>query len=1345
MFRIGSVRPLLLAALLALRLAGAAGASDRARTKQSKDRSDIGVVRSSARLAPLSGTGSARAERTVVPTRRSAAGPRNLRVRGRIAYEPVGRSGFIGVDTMYIEVRDDDIGGHSVIWSGYTNSSGEFDTGVQDISDDDSEPDLYIYAETDSANVTVEDGDVLRENYSWVSDIVEDYTGFDYNFGTLVPEETGVGSELPAINAFDAIGRAHRMLQLTTTLDIPKVNVLWPSGDDFSYDYDGEIHLGANTYQTQRVLHQYAHHAEAAVGMAASASNGCAGDCQFCDKQTPSTEDFYCPTTPSVARSEGFAEWFTRAAHRDFETRYTNDDGEPHGIAGATELEWFPPEIYPNDPMNHVLDLSEARALCGADVQENANQVLITFAVFLEDLADDLADDHPWDGLNECTALGDFAVLRAYLLDNPTTPVDMIDQLIADNPSDLPELYSNAANISQVYASRFPPDTEPPGVVLSVDSSSHDPIGSPLPCIDLAWGSPLDDVTGACGYSVVWTTGEKGADPDFVEDIHGTCVEVTEGPFDVGENYISLRAIDCAGHWSEQTRTLGPFEVLDCNSNGLVDICDVNCFHGGYEGCFLGPDFCNFGACGLSEDCNDNLAPDECDIAAGESEDCNNNGVPDECEDMSHWGEVSGSWHDGSYWEEGVPPGENYHVCVRDREGDIGVFYEEGTHEIASLACDESFVLRSRSYVAPSAYLTINEGGYVGRDLRLDPIRNAVRLTLNDDLQVNGLLDLDGGEITGPGEVKTFGGMNVTDATKISVPLLDLLGPSTSSDRILISGGAIIHNDFGQTWEHTSDTDIIWQTSGKLVNDGVFRRTTGTGTATLGCRIENHGEFRVESGSVRWRGGSATDGDVVALPGTTFFLYCGGHDFLPDSSITAESIIFDGGNCGHTYIRGTYDVSDLTEKISSSGLTFTSEANIVNYAPNMRIGGLATFEPALGRTIEFDTFRGGSTTFINDDPITIGTMTLTDNGVMRTPATITIEDHLDWYPGTRFEGPGLTRVNGTMTLHSGNSVRSLTHRVMEIASAATFKSGLGISGDDSLLHVLPTGSIDFQVDGTLLNGTHVRNEGYMVKSGGSGVTQFQALFRNEGVLEVQTGTLRFYTYYSFDFEQTAGETRLSGGDLDIVGVRTLVFTGGQVVGDGTIAGPASCAGCTIAPSPLPAPQSVASLGEPADLPVGTLTMTGPLTLGENAVVELDVLSANPRTNDRVVVSGTATLAGELRIIADPGYVPQRGDVFTFLEHGTRNGQFDSLSAPPEFEIAYAANEVRVGWFQSADTDFDGDTDLLDFRDFQRCFAGSGNPPAPACPEGVDADLDNDGDVDLDDLALADLTQNTGPK
>jgi len=120
-----------------------------------------------------------------------------------------------------------------------------------------------------------------------------------------------------------------------------------------------------------------------------------------------------------------------------------------------------------------------------------------------------------------------------------------------------------------------------------------------------------------------------------------------------------------------------------------------------------------------------------------------------------------------------------------------------------------------------------------------------------------------------------------------------------------------------------------------------------------------------------------------------------------------------------------------------------------------------------------------------------------------------------------------------------------------------------------------------------------------------------------------------------------------------------------------------------------------------------------------------------------LVAGQLLLAGGF----DPSWftIDGGGDMFT------TGGSFEvsgTIGQPDAGGPVTGGGFELVGGFWAGvaralpgDFDGDGDVDLTDFVQFQLCFAGSNNPPAPTCPAGVNADLDADGDVDLGDFLI----------
>ena len=119
-------------------------------------------------------------------------------------------------------------------------------------------------------------------------------------------------------------------------------------------------------------------------------------------------------------------------------------------------------------------------------------------------------------------------------------------------------------------------------------------------------------------------------------------ITVTDGSFEMwvaggfdhtgGFNGIQLVYDDCNLNGVPDDQDVAEGTSNDCNQNVYPDECEP----GGEQDCnFNGyADLCDL-YFGTSEDCNDNDIPDDCDIDYGTSENCDGNDIPDECQDTS--------------------------------------------------------------------------------------------------------------------------------------------------------------------------------------------------------------------------------------------------------------------------------------------------------------------------------------------------------------------------------------------------------------------------------------------------------------------------------------------------------------------------------------------------------------------------------------------------------------------------------------------------------------------------------------------------------------------------------------
>jgi len=1288
----------------------------------------------------------------------AARGDLTLRFQGRIVYNrPTAVDGLCmnpptfsqeGVDFIWVEVMDQDDDWDDTIWSGRTNPDGTFDTGWFTWDDWGDTPDIYLRYECDTGIVNVQDGeDILESEWSWsnIDDYISDWEGSFYDFGTHTP---GDSAQMPALHIHNSITRGHRFLTSRGIATLPEVDVLWPSGDNASYsDYYQEIKVSTRRqWHDGTHLHEYGHHFmhhEAGTVDPDYCNDWCDGE-TTCTSGTDCENPGHCagcPETDHDALGEGFPNWMADLILRSWATDYTLSDGSDWVTLGPCDRN------------------QESLTTCCQDgLMHDGTDALITerfVGALFRDMEDATQDDHDTDGIMDSLCLGFDEIFQIIMLPSqPLSVEDFITHFRALYPEHEEDFWRTAYNVSPAYtdAALYAPDTLDPAAVTWADSPTHPlGVGGVMPCVTIEWLPPDDDVTGACAYSYDWNTDSANTFVDLTADTDVDLTEclprVTAEFFDLGEYYFHVRAQDCAltgRHWGPSA-VFGPFVIGDCNNNGILDVCEIACDASGANAtppCTtnIPPWICaGITGCGTAPDCNVNLVPDDCDIASGTSEDCNLNAVPDECENMFHWTGTSGSWHSDINWLEGEPPTSDSSVCIHE-SGDQTVTYSDGSLQIASLACSENLSIASDSY--PWADLTLHEASWVDGNMELS-VDNTV-LRVDDRLDIGGLFEWNGSNISyaaklvGLGVTYANGGVKLVDVVRLDGHLV-LDGHSTSitttGQVYFLGGSSVLEISPGSIYEHQGRGYALHGWTGDMFdNDGTFIASVDTGAHWINVFTDNSGLIHAQNGTLALRRGSSSTGAFLGDPGTMLEFSNGGHEFLPNSSIVADNVTFNGGNTVH----GTYDVTTATTHTEHS-LTFTSEANIISYGSAFYISsGTVNFDAIVGGNITFDTLSVGGTgygtaNFNSGDPVQVTNLVI-GPGTIQGPSTVSVSTHLTWGGSSgsaSFKGPGVVNVDGDMTI-AASSTNYLQNRVLNNAGHTTFLGRLSLASS-AVFNNLASGVIDIQNDGDVFPldaSSSFNNAGMLVKSAGVGTSTIAVDFSNSGIVEVQSGVLEFRGYTLAQQTQTAGRTVLNGGDLAFTNGAPYDIQGGQLTGAGTITGNVVNAGGRVEPG----------------LSIGRLVIDGTYTQRSASSLGIELDGSLHGEYDTLVCTGNVSLAGDLEVTLSQSFAPNHGDFFQIVQGGPVTGEFEHVGVtnlPPQMEVVvyYAPTTVTL-IVPPVDGDCDEDyvVGMGDHSAFVSCLAG------PQCVLGPDcdcADIDSDGDVDLGDLALLQVSF-TGP-
>jgi len=1058
------------------------------------------------------------------PDHRGSCPADQVQCVGRIVYtRPDGK--VVGADRIHVELRDIDPVGHEVMWSGTTDVRGFFDTGCvdADIDGDGSGPDLVLYYESQTDWVDVTDNSIGELTYWWDTGEIVDFVGSFHDFGTITPAAT---STHPAIHVFNTVTRVRRFVEEVGGHTPSKVQVEWPV-DEWTHYQDGpeEIHLqGQHQWNEDVVVHEYGHHFVHNYHTPPS-TNYCNG---LCDDNPP--EDCghcgWCPENATDAFNEGWPNWLADVMKRSMiqDDRYDFDDGEayvPFDYFWADAFEWV--------------------STCGVEPVGDFGDPVMTegfVAALLRDIEDDTQDDQDGDGVPDLLCLGAGPNLAVLVSDTPTTVTEFLSAFINRYPDEIDGLRPTAFNVGgAAYVSGFPADTQPPGVVTVLDSPTHPlGVGGGLSCITFEWDAASDDVSGATAYSYFLHQDPAGIEPDEGADpitLTDHCKLSARAPAGIlGDWYFSIKARDSSGKWSSQWSTFGPFEVIDCNGSGLLDICDIDCLHTGEPGGGI----CEFAIspcigepeCGtISLDCNENLQPDECDIAGGISEDCNNDGIPDECQPMKNYTGLANTppqsppadateWGDPRNWLNLDAPVDGDMACIRSGLPIPVVVFSDDSLRLESLSSEVDFgIVRLESWFPD---LELDAPSFIDGNLSVSGVST---LKVNDTLDVAGELNWSGGGILGPGNLNVYGGFDLNPPSRTEL---------RSAAKLSILGGAVDnHNSkyielydtsvftIGQpvTYTYNGDSLIFGGSATTTVDvDGTLIRASGAGRATINSGVVNDGLIHNLTGELFMGAGGTHSGNVLCEPGTLLSLWNGVYEWTPGSSLTAEDVTLSAGI--GTTIRGSVDIAGTLTVGSPSGanLTFTDEANVTSYGNDVFArAGIVRFESPAAPAVDIDSMTVGAGTIYCGNPYFDTGETFVMNtllfvcGTINGADPITINDSFTWGGGGSFFAGGDVTCFGPVTIQATSSQRNLS-RIFNNTAHATFLGQFAVSGAGRFNN-LATGTVDLQGDNTGLTGGQSTNAGTITKTAGTGRSTLAGM-TNNGLIHAQTGEIYFY-------------------------------------------------------------------------------------------------------------------------------------------------------------------------------------------------------------------------------------------
>lgn len=504
------------------------------------------------------------------------------------------------------------------------------------------------------------------------------------------------------------------------------------------------------------------------------------------------------------------------------------------------------------------------------------------------------------------------------------------------------------------------------------------------------------------------------------------------------------------------------------------------------------------------------------------------------------------------------------------------------------------------------------------------------------------------------GNSSTFTGSVINSGSLSARDGIEALNISTFAGGISNSGGTITASRYGI--DVSDITQYGGSAAGGVTNSGSISARTGifiTAVSTFAGGISNSGTIT-----------GAGEGIAVATnAGHGVTTFSGGISNSGTISVGAFGIQvfkasnFSGGISNSSQVTGgTVAIDVFGGSLFAGGITNSSGGTISGGNTGIVANGVSSFT---GGIINTGTIAGAS---LGIDVTSVTHFGTSAAGGITNSGRISAG-------GTGIEVTGVSTFIGGIT-NTGTIIGAVGILVQTTPSVSVFDSGtiigssgtaISFAGGTNTLTLGPTWSITGQVIGA--GSDTLQFAGNVTGTANLNLTQIDTQFTGFSDFAVVSGTWDVSGTDSHNWSVTDGT--LEVGDAanpgTSIGGAVTVGSGGTLMGHGTIGGNVmNIAGGIVAPGGT----------------IGTLTVGGNYTQGASSTLSIEV---SPTAASKLLVGGSASLAGTLALVYDPGVYSKA--TYDILHAASVSGTFATVSGTAPAGVAqaisYSATDVDL--------------------------------------------------------------------